>query len=173
MTWAKVTTRQDERHLKFGIWSVSDLKLYEIQASGACNFIKFQARLESSRPHKSLCQQSCCQRIWNSTVLATWTKIATFCMNRKIFRILIILNNLVMLSLAYAATHFCSKDISLHEKFHHCFPPVNAHQCILVLKPVSAYVNTRGQHSKYCEFSRYSFAPLKWYSLFYKMHTIC
>ena len=47
--------------------AVSDLKLYEIQASRACNFIKFQARLESSRPHKSLCQQSCYQRIKNST----------------------------------------------------------------------------------------------------------
>ena len=46
---------------------VSDLKLNEIQASRACNFVNFQARLESSRPHKSLCQQSCCQRIWNST----------------------------------------------------------------------------------------------------------
>ena len=40
--------------------AVSDLKLYKIQASRACNFIKFQARLESSRPHKSLRQQGCC-----------------------------------------------------------------------------------------------------------------
>ena len=55
--------------------AVSDFKLYEIQASRACNFIKFQARLESSRPHKSLCQQNCYQRIKNSTFLTMWTKL--------------------------------------------------------------------------------------------------
>ena len=36
---------------------VSDLKLNEIQANRACNFVNFQARLESSKPHKLLCQQ--------------------------------------------------------------------------------------------------------------------
>ena len=61
--------------LRIGLNTVSDLKLYEIQASRACNFIKFQARLESSRPHKSLCQQNCYQRIKNSTFLTMWTKL--------------------------------------------------------------------------------------------------
>ena len=32
--------------------SVSDLKLYEMQASRACNFMKLQARLKICRPHK-------------------------------------------------------------------------------------------------------------------------
>ena len=50
-----------------GLVPLSDLKLNEIHASRVCNFVNFQVRLESSRPHKSLCQQSCCQRIWNST----------------------------------------------------------------------------------------------------------
>ena len=45
------------------LWAVSKLKLYEIQARRACNFIKFHARLKSSRPNKSLCQQNCCQHI--------------------------------------------------------------------------------------------------------------
>ena len=98
---------------------MSDRKLYEIQARRACNFIKFQARLESSRPHKSLCQQSCCQRMWNSTFLTIW---ATRFMNLMIFRISY-----------YADTNCCSNDISYNEIFHHYFPPVNAHQCNLVL----------------------------------------
>ena len=32
--------------------AVSDLKHYEMQASRACNFMKFQARLKICRPHK-------------------------------------------------------------------------------------------------------------------------
>ena len=78
-----------------GTWSstplpppVSDPKLYEIQASRACNFITFQAPLESSRSLKSLCQQSFCQRTWNSTFLTTWTtpKLQRSALNLIIFR---------------------------------------------------------------------------------------
>ena len=34
------------------MWAESDLKLYETQASRACNFMKLQARLKIYRPHK-------------------------------------------------------------------------------------------------------------------------
>ena len=34
--------------------AVSDLKLCEIHANRACNFLKFQAHLENSRPHKMI-----------------------------------------------------------------------------------------------------------------------
>ena len=53
--------------------AVSDLKLYEIQASRACNFIKFQARLESSRPHKLLRQQICWKGYLKFHILTMWT----------------------------------------------------------------------------------------------------
>ena len=46
---------------------VSDLKLYKLQACMACNFKKLQTHLENSRPHKVLCQKSCCLYIWNFT----------------------------------------------------------------------------------------------------------
>ena len=76
-------------HSKKGVTAVSDLKLYEIQASRACNFIKFQARLESSRPHKLLRQQSCWKgylifHIFNNV---DNTAIATRFMNLIISRI--------------------------------------------------------------------------------------
>ena len=94
-------------------WSVSDLKLYEIQASRACNFIKFQVRLESSRPHKSLCQQNSCQRYLKIHILNNVDNLViTACfMNLIIFRIwLSLLTLLFLITLAYADTHFCSKD---------------------------------------------------------------
>ena len=109
------------------LYSVSDLKLYEIQANRACNFIKFQAHLESSRPHKSLCQQSCCQCIWNSTFLTCGQprnrKAPLESDNISHMVILNNLNNLIILRLAYEDTHFCSKDISYYEIFHHWFLP--------------------------------------------------
>ena len=98
------------------IWeltSVSDLKLYEIQANRACNFIKFQARLESSRPHQLLRQQSCCQRIWNSTFLIMWTTRNCNALHESDnLSHMVILSNLFILRLAYAVNNFCSKAIS-------------------------------------------------------------
>ena len=117
-------------------YSVSDLKLYEIQASRACNFIKFQVQLESSRPHKSLCQQNSCQRYLKIHILNNVDNLViTACfMNLIIFRIWLSLLTLLLITLAYADTYFCSKDFyNIKYFFHHCFPQVNAHRCNLVL----------------------------------------
>ena len=79
--------------------SVSDLKLYEIQASRACNFIKFLARLEITRPQKWLCQQSCCQRAWRIHIVKDVDnpEIATLFMNMIIFPIGLFLITLLFL----------------------------------------------------------------------------
>ena len=152
---------------------MSDLKLYEIQASRTYKFIKFQARLESSRPpwdptnpfvnrlvanifeipHFQQCgQPRNCNAIHESDNLLH----------------MIIPNNLLILRLAYADYDFSSKDIPQHEIFHHCFPPVNAHQWNT--GPVSTTYNPV-PHMLTLEILwvlRYSFPHLKWYCLFHK-----
>ena len=95
--------------------SVSDLKLYKIQAIRACNFIRFLARLKSSRSQKSLCQQNCYQRIWNFTSSTCGQPRNCNALHKSDNHLhMVILNNLVIL----ISLGLCRYPFFVLRKFH-------------------------------------------------------
>ena len=98
-----------------GTQSVSDLKFYKIQAIRACNFIRFLARLKSFRSQKSLCQQNCYQRIWNSTSLTCGQSRNCNALHKSDNLLhMVILNNLVIL----ISLGLCRYAFFVPRKFH-------------------------------------------------------